>query len=103
MKENELPTCRMCGTGNEAVIHIFSECEKLAQEEYRKRRYRVVMIIYWELCKQYGFERCEKWFNYRAEHVLENNDFKILWDFNIWCDRMMASRRPDIVADLLYK
>ena len=28
--------------------------------------------------------------------VIENNLVKILWDFNIYCDRIINARRPDI-------
>ena len=28
--------------------------------------------------------------------VIENNLLKILWDFNIYCDRIINARRPDI-------
>ena len=46
----------------------------------------------------YGFERSEKWYDHRAAAVLESDDVKILWDFNIWCDRKIEARRPDIVV-----
>ena len=32
----ESPLCRMCGKKGESVQHIISECEKLAQKEYRR-------------------------------------------------------------------
>ena len=31
------PLCRMCGTRNETISHIVSECGKLAQKEYKWR------------------------------------------------------------------
>ena len=29
--------------------------------------------------------------------MLENDEFKILWDINIQCDRIIEARRPDII------
>ena len=29
--------------------------------------------------------------------MVENEGFKVLWDFNILCDRMVEARRPDII------
>ena len=33
----ESPLLRMCGTKNETVSHMVSECGKLAQKEYKRR------------------------------------------------------------------
>ena len=96
MKEQGSKKCRMCGEGDEMVMHI-SECEKLPQNEYKKRHDRVALIIHWELCEIHGFRRCKNWFINRAEPVLED-DIKILWDFNIHTDRVIETRRPDIVV-----
>lgn len=98
MKEPGTSLCRMCGAREETVMHILSECEKLAQSEYRKRHDKVATIIHWELCGLHGFDRSEKWYDHQAAAVLESDDVKILWDFNIWCDRMVEARRPDIVV-----
>ena len=35
VKTAKLPHCRMCGTRNETISHIVSECGKLAQKEYK--------------------------------------------------------------------
>ena len=29
--------------------------------------------------------------------MVENTGFKVLWDFNVQCDRMVEARRPDII------
>jgi hypothetical protein len=98
MKEAGTSMCRMCGKRDETVMHILSECEKLAQLEYKKRHDRVATIIHWELCRTHGFEHSKRWYNHRAKPVLENAEVKILWDFNVYCDRMIEARRPDIVV-----
>ena len=98
MKKQGSKKCRMCGARDETVMHILSECEKLAQGEYKKRHDRVASIIHWELCATHGFQRSKNWFDHRAESVLENDEVKILWDFNIHTDRIIEARRPDIVV-----
>jgi len=58
----------------------------------------VASIIHWELCELHGFQRSKNWYDHRAESVLENDNVKILWDFNIHTDRVIEARRPDIVV-----
>ena len=36
-KTGKSPLCRMCGTRNETMSHIVSECGKLGQKEYNRR------------------------------------------------------------------
>ena len=36
------------------------------------------------------------WYQHATEPVLENGDFKVLWDFKIQCDGMIEATRPDI-------
>ena len=97
MKEEGSSKCRMCGQRDETIMHILSECEKLAQKDYKNRHDRVASIIHWDLCDVYGFKRSKNWYDHHAEPVLENNDVKILWDFNIHTDRVIEARRPDLV------
>ena len=98
MKEEGSKKCRMCGERDETVMHLISECEKLAQGEYKKRHDRVASIIHWELCGLHGFNRHKNWYEHTAQPVLENDSIKILWDFNIHTDRVIEARRPDIVV-----
>jgi hypothetical protein len=98
MKEAGSKKCRMCGARDETVMHILSECEKLAQGEYKKRHDRVATIVHWELCAIHGFQRSKNWYAHHAEPVLENEKVKILWDFNIHTDRIIEARRPDLVV-----
>jgi hypothetical protein len=98
MNEQGSTMCRMCGVRDETVMHILSECGKLAQGEYKKRHDRVALLIHWELCAIHGFQRSKNWFDHRAEPVIQNDNVKILWDFNIHTDRVIDARRPDIVV-----
>ena len=79
------------------MVHVISECGKLAQTEYKGRHINVAPYIHGQLCGKCGFERANNWYEQKAEGVVENENFKILWDFTIQCDRRVEARRPDIV------
>ena len=49
------------------------------------------------VCEKLGFNRA-LWYEHEPESVVENEMFKILWDFTIQCDHMIETRRPDIVV-----
>ena len=76
--------CVECVGREKTVAHIVSECKKLAQNEYRNWRHdKVAAIIYWELCKKCGVVVKEKWYDHKAEKVIETDEIKILWDIHI--------------------
>ena len=45
-----------------------------------------------------NFEAGDKWYEHEPESVLENEDYKILWDFSIQTDHVIEARRPDLVV-----
>ena len=55
------------------------------------------MIIHWDLSAKCGFERSEKWYDHVAESVLENENYKLLWDFIVRTDHEIEARRPDLL------
>ena len=97
-KTAESLLCRMCGTRNEAISHIVSECGKLAQKEYKRRHDIVGRYVHWLFCGKLGFNRARLWYEHEPESVTENKNFKILWDFTIQCDHIIEARRPDTVV-----
>ena len=97
-KDESSPKCRLCKVADETVSHIVSECKKLAQLEYKARHDRVATAFHWNLAKKYGFPHCDQWYQHVAEPVLENENTKLLWDFNIYTDHVIEARRPDIVV-----
>ena len=90
--------CKMCGTGNETISHIVSECRKLGQKEYKRRHDSVGRYVHWQFCEKLGFNRARLWYEHGPESVVENENFKILWGFTVRCDHMIEARRPDIVV-----
>ena len=96
-KKAESPMCRMCGEKGESVNNLTSECSKLAQHEYKRRHDNVARYVHWQLCGKAEHERAEKWYKHTPEQVVKNEGFKVLWDFNVQCDRIVEARRPDII------
>jgi len=39
--------------------------------------------ILWDLAGKCGFERNERWYDHDPANVLENDDYKLLWDFTV--------------------
>ena len=86
-KTAQSPLCRMCDKKSETISHIVSECEKLAQKEYKRRHDNVARIVHWKLCGRFNLKRSQKWCEHAPEGVVENEGVKILWDVMIQCDR----------------
>ena len=91
------PLCRLCRKHNETVDHILNGCPKLAQNMYKQRHDKVAAVIHWSLCQHYGFKFSKKWYEHRAEKVLENDKAKLLWDFHVQSDHVIEHCRPDII------
>jgi hypothetical protein len=91
------PLCRLCRAHYETIDHILNGCPKLAQTEYKCRHDKVAAALHWSLCKDYGFPYSKKWYEHRAEKVLENDSVKLLWDFHVQSDHMIEHCRPDLL------
>ena len=59
-------------------------------------------MIHWELCKKFKFDHVNKWYIHNTESVVENETYKILWDFDVEMDHQISARRPDLVR-VIYK
>ena len=92
--------CRVCRKVDESIDHIVSGCSKLAQKEYKRRHDNLGKIVHWKLARKCNFEAGDKWYEHEhePESVLENEDYKILWDFSIQTDHVIEARRPDLVV-----
>ena len=69
----------------------------LAQTEYKGRHDNVARYIHRQLCGKCGLERANGWCEQKPEGVVESENFKILWDFTVQCERKIEAWRPDIV------
>lgn len=97
-KDGTSPLCRMCKQADETISHIVSECGKMAQSEYKGRHDKVATAVHWGLAKKHDLEHSERWYQQRAEKVSENDKVKLFWDFNVFTDRVIEARRPDIMV-----
>ena len=64
--------CRFCGEEGEKINHIISECNKLAQKEYKRRQDNIAELVHWKLCCKYDIDRSKKWYEHQPESVVEN-------------------------------
>ena len=86
--ENVDSPCRVCGSADETVAHIVSECQKLAQKEYKQVRHdNIAKVIQWKLCEKWGFEKSDQWYTHKPDKVLESEECKTLEHY-----------RPDITV-----
>ena len=62
---SEPSLCRLCGEKEENVSHIMSSCKMLAQRDYKCRRDKICSNVHWNLCKKFGFDVSDKWYQHR--------------------------------------
>ena len=90
--------CGVCRKVDESIDHIVSACKKLAEKEYKRRHDNLGKIVHWKLARKCNFEAGDKWYEHEPERVLENEGYKILWDFSIQTDHVIEAGRPDLVV-----
>ena len=96
-KTQQNSKCRLCGDKDETINHIISECCKLAQKEDKARHDWIGLVIHWDMCKKFQFDRTNKWYMHNPPPVLENEMHKHLWDFYIQTDHLIPARRPNLI------
>ena len=88
-KTQQNSKCRLCGDIDETINYMISEFSKLAQKEYKTRHDWVSKVIHWEMCKKLKFDHTNKWYMHNPAPVIENNTYKLLWDFDIHMDPLI--------------
>ena len=92
-RTQEESKCRMCGRADETINHLLSECSKMAQKEYKRRHDWMGKRIHWDVYKKrLKIQVKEKWYEHEPTPVTENEEYKILWDFNVQMDHVI---KPD--------
>ena len=98
----ESEMCRLCGKFKESVDHLLSGCEKLAGTEYMKRHNNALMVMatVWGIGKGLLDEKT-KWYQltWPKGTVLENENGKIIWDFEFKTRKKTRARRPDLILE----
>ena len=77
---------RLCKKADDSIDHVVSGCSKLAKIIKEGK------ILYGKLARKCNFEGGDKWYEHEPEKVLENEDYKILWDFIILADHVIEAR-----------
>ena len=95
-KTQQKSKSRLYGDRDETTNHI-SEYSKLVQKENKIRHDEVGKLIHWELCKKFKFDHTNKWFLHNPASVLENETYKLLWNFDIQTNHQISARRPDLI------
>jgi len=90
--------CRVCGAVPEYVDHLLSSCTPLAPTMYMQRHNRIGKIIHWSILKRFNSAVSRNYWDHDPVAVVENQEMKVLWDFNIYTDHLLTARRPDIVV-----
>ena len=82
---------------NEMVEHLVG-CSFLVVSQYIVRCNNVARLIHWSLCAKFDLDRSENSWSHCPPSVIENDRVKLLWDFNIYTDRVISARHPNIVV-----
>ena len=90
--------CRVCRKVDESIDYIVNGCSKLAQKEYKRRHNNLGKIVYRKLTRKCNFDAGDKCYEREPESVLENEDYKISWDFSVQTNLVIEPRRPDLVV-----
>ena len=99
-KENVSKDCRLCGKAEETIAHMVSECQQLAQAQYKVWRHdKVAQIVHWKLCQKLGLDHGDRWYNHKIDSAIVTNDLRLLWDFPIQTGYRLEHNRPDIVLE----
>ena len=53
--------------------------------------------MHWKICKEFGIEVKEQWYEHEPKAVTEKDSIMILWDMPIHTDRTIAANRLDIM------
>ena len=69
----------------------------LAGSAYMERHNQVAVIVYRNICTQYGLEVPKPQWDITPK-VVENNKAKILWNFSFQTDKQLLANQPDIVV-----
>ena len=53
-------------------------------------------IIHKDICTEYGITVHKQYWRHDPQSVIDTEDIKLLWDFEIQTDRRIVAKRPDI-------
>lgn len=87
----------MCEVENETVSYTVSECKMLDQKEHKRDMTMYAGIFTGDYVKKHRFQGAPQLYEHESDRVIENEVYKILWDFTTQDDIKIEARRPGIV------
>ena len=92
----------------QSITHIMTTCSIFVKRQYKKRHDKVETYLHLLLRKKQHFQCSNKWYKHtharthehthKSKSVRRNDEYKILWDFNIQTNKVIEVRSPDIVC-----
>ena len=64
----------------------------MAPTEDKERHDRVAAAVHWNILIAHGLPHRQSWYEHRAKKVGENEDMRVLWDFNAFVDKFIEAR-----------
>ena len=85
---------RVCGMVPEYVDHLLSSCTPLSAIMYKQRHDRIASIVHCSLLKHFNLSVSRNYWDHIPIAVVESSDVKLLWDFNIYTNHVLAAQCP---------
>ena len=57
---------------------------------------KVALRVQWEMCRKYGIECTDKWYDHQLLPITEKWRVRITWDMTIYTDKVLKHNQPDI-------
>ena len=56
----------------------------------------MALQLHREMCRKYGIECTDKWYDHQPLPVAENGEVRITWDTTVYTDKALKNNFPDI-------
>ena len=56
----------------------------------------MALRVHWEMCRKYGIECNDKWYDHQLLPTTENREVRITWDMTIYTEKELKHNWPDI-------
>ena len=88
------PRCRVCNQAPETIHHLLNNCSTLAKKQYLTRHNEMGKHIYNAFCKKHNLPHNK---TTNIPNIVENQEYKLLWDFPIQTYKAVEHNRPDMI------
>ena len=79
------------------IEHLATRCGKLLDRDYKRRHNEIIKCIHLHLMNKYKLSKNKRLRLHKIEHVVENDNVRILCDMMIKTDRKIKDNKPDII------